>query len=208
MTPLQWAGAGAVAVGLILLVVERFGKTAPEQTAVVKGWKIEASGSVALVLVVVGVLGLWLGDGKPEEIPRDFTTMTTISTTTTTEAPTTTILFPSTMPTISATSIAADSAWVQYDIEYCDDWAIFWFDEDFSVDLWFIQVAAMGPGDTRDVEWEFESFPPLCQWEFAIEDYERYWLWISPIYVTGEYGPPTFIEYVAQGNNETPPGTG
>lgn len=206
MSPLQWAGAASVGIGLGLLIFERFGKTAEEQKAVVKGWKIEASGSVALVLVVVGVLGLWLGDGgTPTPTPSGTSTTTTTSTVPPT---TTTTLLPTTMPTISATSIAADTAWVQYDIEFCDSWAIFWFDEDFAVDLWLIQVAAMGPGDSRDVEWEFESWPPLCEWEFMIEDYNRYWLWISPVLADGSYGSPTFIEYHRQGSNDTPPGTG
>lgn len=193
MTPLQWAGAAAVGIGLVLLVFERFGRTAEEQTASVKGWKIEAQGSVALVLVVVGVLGLWLGDGNEPERASPATT-----TTTTTTLPPTTLVSPttSTLPTLEYLPPSPIlEVWTDFDVELCDDYALYWHD-DPAADFFLIQVAAMSEDgtDSREVEWEFESFPPLCEWEWELEGWSRYWLWITA--VQGELRTePYYLEY-------------
>ena len=193
MTPLQWAGAAAVGIGLVLLVFERFGRTAEEQTASVKGWKIEAQGSVALVLVVVGVLGLWLGDGNEPERASPATT-----TTTTTTLPPTTLVSPttSTLPTLEYLPPSPIlEVWTDFDAELCDDYALYWHD-DPAADFFLIQVAAMSEDgtDSREVEWEFESFPPLCEWEWELEGWSRYWLWITA--VQGELRTePYYLEY-------------
>lgn len=196
MTPIQWAGAAAVAVGLVLLVFERFGRTAAEQTASVKGWKIEAQGSVALVLVVVGVLGLWLGD-RNETSERAEPPASSTTTTTSTTLPPTTLVSPTTT-TLPALEYMPPSpileVWTDFDEEFCDDFALYWFD-DPNADYFLIQVAAMDPiEDLRMVEWEFESWPPLCEWEWELQDYTRYWIWISA--VQGDLQTvPYFVEY-------------
>lgn len=199
MTPIQWAGAAAVLVGLILLVFERFGRTIEEQVASVKGWKIEASGSVALVLVVVGILGLWLGDNKePDRTPASSTTTTT----TTSTLPPTTIVSPTTT-TLPALEYQPPNpileVWTDYNEEVCDDYALYWYD-DPNADYYLIQVAAMDDfDDIRIEEWQFESWPPLCEWEiqdWSPNRYARYWLWISA--VQGDIQTtPYFVEYYA-----------
>ncbi len=122
---------------------------------------------------------------------------------------------PTTAATTTSTTIAAETTiplledpfvpileapvdtFIYFDEEFCADWALDWEPDPFAL-YYFVQVAAMDDMDGRHNELSFESFPPLCMWEFYAEGFDRYWLWITAV-GEGDFGQvlsdPAFVEF-------------
>lgn len=200
MLAVHIVGAIVAAIGLVLFAAEQWtaGERGKDGSAGLKAWKVELGGPPALILIVIGLMvflfPFWSGRDQP--VPTTSTTTTTLSTTTTTPSTTT---FPTIL--VDPTSLSflpepAEPTWwaIEFDPVFCESEAIYW-EEDSWTDYWIVDVAALIGEDVREIEFQIDTFEPfICDWEFLIEGYDRYWIWITGWNDVGP-GPFLWLEY-------------